>query len=146
MAHLPCGTIDYPVTAFYGQNVLDPAVTTFKVTPNDNPIGATLEFDFAAKLSAEASLRVRMTALDVDLPLPGPFPDNVWWMENFGDWLVTNFDLETGSQVFVAHDIQRVLDINFGFAGQGRALIEYFECDSTSPTRQKTITWSSSGG
>ena len=91
---VPCGSIEYPATAFYGPNVLDSAATAF-------PAGASpgaLDFDFAARLSAGASLSVRMTLVDVSLPLPGPFPPNVWWMANAGDWLVTDFDLSTGVQ------------------------------------------------
>jgi len=135
---VPCGSIEYPATAFYGPNVLDSAATAF-------PAGAStgaLDFDFAARLSAGASLTVRMTMVDVSLPLPGPFPPNVWWMANAGDWLVTDFDLSTGVQNFNAHDTEKVLAMEFGFQGNGSALVEYFECGSATPTRSKTITWS----
>ena len=43
---VPCGSIEYPATAFYGPNVLDSAATAF-------PAGAStgaLDFDFAARL------------------------------------------------------------------------------------------------
>ena len=79
--------------------------------------------------------------VDVSLPLPGPFPPNVWWMANAGDWLVTDFDLSTGVQNFNAHDTEKVLAMEFGFQGNGSALVEYFECGSATPTRSKTITW-----
>jgi len=73
-----------------------------------------MSFDFAAKPAAGASLSVRMTVVDTTLPLPGPFPPNVSWMANAGDWLVTDFDLATGVQNFIAHDTEKVLAMAFG--------------------------------
>lgn len=155
---LPCGSIDYPATAFYGANVLDPSATTFTATTFTATPSAVLVYDFAATLSADASLRVRMTDLDPASPDggsggggPGPRAlfgfGNIWLISGDGsDWLVTDFDTTTGVQVLEAHGTQKTLDLQFSFSGKGRALVEYFECDEAAPTRSKTIAWSSSGG
>jgi hypothetical protein len=42
-------------------------------------------------------------------------------MEAAGDWLITDFDLTTGVQLFGAHDTDKVLVMKYGFQGNGRA-------------------------
>jgi len=118
-----CSGIDYPANGFYGENLLYGPYSW--VTP-----GAQLEM--AAKLGPSAAVRIKMTLLS----------GGTWFIGGMsGDWRFTQFDFNTGVQSFQAPDPGRTVETTFMFIANGRALLEYFECGSTTPTGSKLILW-----
>lgn len=140
---VPCGTIDYPAATFYGPNVLATDATTFTASPPNGP-GMDPPYDFAAQVSSGVALSIRITALDwTPLPVGPPSgPQNVWiWSGGVDQWKVSILDNATGIQTFEGNDMGALLELQFGFLGTGRALVEYLECGSPTPTHSKTISW-----
>lgn len=116
-----CGGIEYPATGFYGENFIFPSYSW--VTP-----GAQMEM--AAKLGQNAAIKIRMTLISGSI-----------WNFTGSDWRFTKFDMTTGMQTFQASDPGRTYEEEFSFPGNGRALVEYFECGSATATGSKLVLW-----
>ena len=130
-----CGGIEYPETAFYGTNVLYPSFSqAISQFPANN-------YDFAAKLATGASLQIRLTNSPPYRNADGnPYPASVWEVSGV-EWRFTTYDYDTGIQLFEAADSGRSIEMQFGFRGNGSALVEYFECGSSVPTGTKILYW-----
>lgn len=117
-----CG-VTYPATGFYGDNIL---------LPRYRQVTAGGPTEMAAKLGPNAVIRIKMTLIS----------GSVWWIGGqHEDWLSTPFNFSTGVQIFQAQDPGRTVEDSFQFPGNGRALVEYFECGSETPTATKLLLW-----
>jgi hypothetical protein len=138
-----CDKVSYPVRGFYGPNIFVPAATAFVST--DDP--ADVPYEVAADLVLGATVTIKMT-MDEDTlnrhrdsrsdPLLGPY----WGLSIDGQgWLTSAFDELTGQQIFQSQIGQFRPERRIVFFGTGQARIDYYECDSPTPTRTKIITW-----
>ena len=140
----PCIEVTYPASGFYGMNALVPDATTFMSDQTSTP------YELAADLIPGATITIKMTMsadtlarVRIDAgPVPG-FPHNAWWLSGEQGWLITNFNFDTGEQVFMSQAGVLRPEIQLKFQGNGQARVDYFECGSPTPTRSKVITWSS---
>jgi hypothetical protein len=121
-----CGQITYPATGFYGPNVLDPAVTSFRSNP--------ASYELAADLPPGASITLKLTLVK------GSGTGVPWAHALDGDWRVGDFDAARGEQVFVSRSSGRI-ETRIFFLQRGEARIDLFECGAAAPTRTKNIQW-----
>src|SRR5260370_39013402 len=120
-----CGTIEYPASGFYGDNVLFPSFDHVASAAEAGKV------EMAAKLVTPGSLKLKMTLID----------GSEWGLSSGGDWRFTNWDFATKSQLFEPKNAGQTSEIQLSFYLSGKALIEYFECSSANPTRTKTLSW-----
>ncbi len=118
--------IEYPVDGLYGQNILDPAKTSYDPEAQD-----MTQYSLAANLARGTSLKIKITALK----------GGYWYYDQFSskNWNITQFDISNKSQYFTAINSDESCDLRMLF-DPGEFLIEYFEMNSDEPTRTKIIT------
>jgi hypothetical protein len=116
--------IDYPENGLYGPNILDLNKTIYT--------GSNWSyFSLSANMAKETKLKIKITALSA-----------ATWGYVFGsnkNWSVSLYDPVTNSQYFTSTAFGENCDLTMVFEF-GDFLIEYFEMNSTEPTRTKTIT------
>jgi len=113
--------IEYPEIGIYGENILDVNQTTF--------LGSS--FSLAANLTKGMNLTIQITDKRGD-----------WFGYSYGtgyNWSISTFDQELRTQYYTAIETGKECELNMVF-DSGEYLIEYFEMDSETPTRTKTIT------
>lgn len=118
--------IDYPTTSINGPNILDLAATTFTShTP----------YSLSSNLPNDClSLKIKISRLTGACQ----FGCWVYNASNFQDWVVGTYDHNLDIQEFTASGTNPYLAFEFWDAGT--FLIEYFENNSSTPTRTKTVT------
>jgi hypothetical protein len=123
-----CGGIEYPVSGFYGDNILVPSYDSIRVRRGES-------VEIAAKLPPGAALTIKMT-----------------WIEGPGGWsdeLGTDFLVKTipgpvspiFTQVFQAKVSGQLVENGLRFADKGRTIVEYYECGSATPNGTKIVSW-----
>ena len=118
-----CGGIEYPVSGFYGDNFLHSTYVT---------VNQAAPVSMVAKLNVGASLRIKMTLRSGTPWLIHPLTS---------EWRASLYDFAANSQLFEAPDTGRSDEMRFEFPEQGEALVEYFECGSSTPTGSKVLSW-----
>lgn len=121
--------IDYPEEGLYGTNILYPSVTEITSGSNNNT------YSLAAIIPDDMSLKIRISTVGF------PEKTNLWYYMGGSEnnWSITIFDFSTYKQTFTAVESGRSCDLNMIF-NVGTILIEYFETNSDTPTRTKTVT------
>jgi hypothetical protein len=120
--------VTLPKAGFYGPNILYPGDVSFV------SYGVTAEsyYELVVDHDAGAAVSVTMTLLS----------GSVWYIGGqSADWRVTLYDGTTGTQTFGAPGVTGEFEESIFFAGTGQARVDLFECDASSPTLSKTISW-----
>jgi hypothetical protein len=123
--------ITYPATGINGDNVLFLSKTDFK-SGNQNLVS------LAAQLAKGTALKIKITSLtNADTSF---LTKAAWWYSTGTEinWSISTFDFGTYSQTFTAIESGKSCDLRIFFE-KGSFLIEYYEMNSTVPTRKKTI-------
>jgi hypothetical protein len=120
--------VTLPEAGFYGPNILYPGEVSFVsygVTPESY-------YELVVGHDADAAVSVKMTLLS----------GSAWYIGGQStDWRVTLYDGTTGTQTFGAPGVTGEFEESIFFAGTGQARVDVFECDASSPTLSKTISW-----
>lgn len=124
-------SITYPPSGFYGQNILDPAVTSFQST-------STPLYEYRADVPLGYSLSFTMTLLGGTGGVPDVGP--IWQLSGNSDFRFSTYDATTGQQRFMS-SIPNANEGGISFSGTGQARIDIFECGAPAVTRTETITW-----
>ena len=135
--------ITYPETGTYGANVLSLTKTDFGTRPNTN-------LSLFAELAKGTALKIKITSLSADTssmvhPETGKVTTTIrkaGWFYALGtnrNWSISNFDPVNYVQSFTAIEPDKACDLQITF-DKGSFLIEYFEMNSATPNRTKTIT------
>lgn len=135
--------ITYPETGTFGANVLSLTKTDFGTRPNTN-------LSLVAELAKGTALRIKITSLSADTSSTVPTDTSkvtttirkAGWFYALGtnrNWSISNFDPINYIQTFTAIEPDKACDLQMTF-DQGKFLIEYFEMNSATPNRTKTIT------
>lgn len=133
--------ITYPETGNFGDNVLSLTKTSFGARPETN-------LSLAAKLSQGTTLKIKITSLTADTTSTVPADTSKTTTRKAGwfyapstniNWIVSNFDPVNYTQTFTAIEPGKACDMEITF-DQGSFLIEYYEMNSATPSRKKTIT------
>ena len=135
--------ITYPETGTYGANVLSLTKTDFGTRPNTN-------LSLVAELAKGTALKIKITSLSADTSSRAPTDTSkvtttirkAGWFYALGtnrNWSISNFDPINYIQTFTAIEPDKACDLQITF-DQGSFLIEYFEMNSATPNRTKTIT------
>jgi len=135
--------ITYPLTGLYGANILALSTTNYSA-------GMSVTISLAAKLAKGAALKIKITSLSGDTTTINPTDTTqtqiivrkATWGIRLGssiNWSISNFDFTNYYQTFTAIESDKSCDLNLIFE-KGTFKIEYFEMNSTVPTRTKTIT------
>jgi hypothetical protein len=119
-----CGGIEYPNTGFFGENIL---------FPSRDRVALDTDVEMAVKLAPTATLRFKVTALT---PLD----------ENGGYTISSDNDFRSrvagpSALLWEPKFAGSLAECWLSFHGTGRELIEYFECDSETPTGTKLLSW-----
>ena len=133
--------ISYPETGINGNNILFLSKTTFN---------SDSAYSLAAELAKGTALKIKITSLSADTTttLPSDTSDVLMNVNKAGwyyspssgiNWSISDFDLTNFAQTFTAIESDKSCDLRMYF-DKGSFLIEYFEMNSTDPTREKTIT------
>ena len=124
--------ITYPANGINGENVLYLSKTNFTY-------GTSTSFSLAAQLTKGTTLKIRITSLSnsdtSNLIKAG-------WNYVLGsniNWSISDVDNTAHSQTFTAIESGKSCDLKINF-DKGAFLIEYFEMNSITPTRTKSIT------
>ncbi|HAH24096.1 MAG TPA: hypothetical protein DCL77_10125 [Prolixibacteraceae bacterium] len=151
--------ITYPEIGLYGDNILSLTKTNYIIY---NDLGVSLN----AKLARGAALKIKITSLSADTIYTSLPADTIVmadtiiiiyndtlkvidrinrksWGCDFGsskNWTTTAFDPLTYTQIISASESDKECDMKMLFE-TGNFLIEYFEMNSTIPTRKKIITY-----
>lgn len=135
--------ITYPETGTFGANVLSLTKTDFGIRPYAN-------LSLVAELAKGTALKIRITSLSADTSSTVPTDTSkvtttirkAGWFYALGtnrNWSISNFDPINYIQTFTAIEPDKACDLQMTF-DQGKFLIEYFEMNSATPNRTKTIT------
>jgi hypothetical protein len=118
-----CGGIEYPVEGFGGPNILVPSFEQAK--PPGEP------YVIAAKLAPSASLVIAFL-------LVTPLTEGTYGVEGGGDFRAKGIG---PTSVLFEAKLPGQNERGMAFRGDGRAVIEYFECGATTPTGTKMLYW-----
>ena len=135
--------ITYPVTGLHGANILSLSTTKY-----GSGMGVT--FSLAAKVAKGTTLKIKITSLSADTTTINPTDTTqvgtivrkAQWYYALGtgiNWSITTFDEGNSTQTFTAIESDKSCDLTM-FFDKGSFKIEYFEMNSTVPTKTKTIT------
>lgn len=135
--------ITYPETGINGDNILSLSKTTF-ASGMDN------SYSLAAHLDKGAALKIKITSLSADttttlLSDTSHVATNIHkavWYYGYSsgiNWSISDFDQTNYTQTFTAIEPDKTCDLKV-FFDPGSFLIEYFEMNSVTPTKTKTIT------
>ena len=118
--------IQYPLTGFYGDNILVKQKTDYNKQENS----------FNAKIPVNQKLKIVMTAKDAVFPAG----TGIWRIESgsANNLAISKFDMKTYSQIFQAIDGGLTCDVRLQF-DKGSYKIDYYENDALTPTATKTI-------
>lgn len=118
--------IQYPVTGFYGDNILLKQKTDYNKQENS----------FQAKIPVDQKLKIIMKAKNAVFPAG----TGVWWIESASanNLAISKFDMTTHTQVFQSIDGGLTCDVRLQF-DKGSYQIDYYENDALTPTATKTI-------
>jgi hypothetical protein len=118
--------IEYPLTGFYGDNILVKQKTEFNKQENS----------FNAKVPTNQKLKIIMTAKTAVFPAG----TGIWRIESgsANNLAISKFDMTTHSQIFQSIDGGLTCDARLQF-DKGSYKIDYYENDSLTPTATKTI-------
>jgi len=131
--------ISYPGTGINGDNILSLSKTTYNG-------GLDIQHSLAAQLANGTALKIKITSVSSGKTTTtltdtiNPVATPVWYYV-FGtsiNWSITDFDLTNYTQTFTAMGSDKSCDLKMYF-DKGSFLIEYYEMNSTVPTRTKTI-------
>jgi hypothetical protein len=123
--------IIYPATGINGDNVLSLSKTVYNS-------GSSNTYSLAAQLNQGTSLKIKITSLS------NSDTSNVvkatWYydVESVINWSISDFDITNSTQTFTAIESGQSCDLKIYF-DKGSFLIDYYEMNATSPTREKTI-------
>ncbi len=123
--------ISYPETGANGDNILSLTKTTYKI---EN--GSTQSL--ATQLSKGTALKIKITSLP---NTSNPQAAKTAWFYQSGsgvNWTISDFDFTNYTQTFTATESGKVCDLKMSFT-KGKFLIEYYENNSSTPNRSKTI-------
>ena len=131
--------ISYPSVGINGDNILSLSKTTYNG-------GLDIQHSLAAQLATGTALKIKITAISsgkttntlTDTINPVAIPVWYYTLGTSINWSITDFDLTNYTQTFTAAESDKSCDLRMYFE-KGSFLIEYFEMNSTVPTRIKTI-------
>ncbi len=135
--------ITYPETGDYGDNILSLSKTAFGA-------GSNHSVSLAAHLSKGTALKIKIISMSADTTSTAPSDTSKvttparkagWFFAaSFGvNWTISAFDETNYTQTFTAIDPDKSCDLMMYF-DPGSFKIEYYEMNSSTPTRTKTIT------
>ncbi len=114
--------INYPSTGFFGINILNLADTIFSSSDN---------YSFSAQLMPFMNLTIKITGLTANSTW-------VYYPSTIINWLISIYNAKTITQTMSSINPGQLCDLEVNFSS-GSYLIEYYENNSASPTRKKTI-------
>jgi hypothetical protein len=129
--------ISYPNNGINGDNILSLSKTTYNG-------GLDIPHSLAAQLAGGTALKIKLTSLTTISEPDTSKSINVnkaVWYYGYGssiNWSISVFDNTNFTQTFTAIESDKSCDLRMYFE-KGSFLIEYFEMNSTLPTRSKTI-------
>jgi hypothetical protein len=136
--------IDYPETGINGDNILYLPKTVCNSGVNNT-------YSLAANLPKSATLKIKITSLstsDTSIVVPADTGQTdtdvtkaVWYymLGSSINWSISDFNFNSYTQTFTAIEPDKSCDLKMFFE-KGSFLIEYFEMNSSQPTRGKIIT------
>jgi len=135
--------ITYPETGLNGDNILS-------LTKNTYFSGNFVAHSLRAELALGTALKIKITTIGADtiITLPNDTTPStktivkgMWYYGNGSgmNWTITDFNSVDYTQTFTALEPDKSSDLKIYFDG-GTFLIEYYEMNSTIPTRKKIIT------
>lgn len=135
--------ITYPERGMYGDNILSMSKTTF-------PANMDSTLCLAAQLAKGAALKIKITSMSADATsttpsdttkVSGTVRKAFWFYAPSSNlnWTVSDFDQTNYTQTFTAIEPGKACDLKMFFEA-GSFLIEFYEMNSATPTRTKTIT------
>jgi len=134
--------ITYPETGLHGSNILS-------LTKINYVGGDYTEHSLSAQLAKGTALKIKITSLSADTVIISPTDTteaiiNItkgMWYYSVGsqiNWSISTFNQSNYTQTFTAIEPDKTCDLVMFFQ-KGSYLIEYFEMNSTVPTRKKVI-------
>ncbi len=135
--------ITYPETGINGDNILSLSRTAYGTRPNTS-------LSLAAQLAKGTALKIKITSLSADTTTVSHTGTSqgtnterkATWFYALGsnvNWTISDFDLTNYSQTFTANESDKACNLGISF-DKGSFLIEYYEMNSATPNRTKTIT------